>query len=120
LPSAAGMNDLFTGHRDQSAKNNFMTDAPWDDKKLEKVRNKLIRQAIDKNRISRGALIFDDTLLHKTGKETAYTGTFYDHCSSSYVYAQQIVTSHFVCRDFHVPLDFEIYQKAEQQETYAL
>ena len=53
--TVAGMNDLFTGHRDQSAKNNFMTDAPWDDKKLEKVRTELIRQAINKNRISKGA-----------------------------------------------------------------
>jgi len=114
--TVAAMNDLFTGHRDQSAKNNFMTDSPWDDKKLEAVRNELIRQAIKKNRISKGALIFDDTLLHKTGKDIAYTGTFYDHCSNSYVHAQQMVTSHFVCRDFHVPLDFEIYQKAEQMD----
>lgn len=109
-----GMNDLFRGRRDQSAKNNFMTDSPWDDEKIEEVRNKVIQEAVKKNRITQGACIFDDTFLHKTGKKIAYTGTYYDHSLGSYIHGQQIVTSHFACREFHVPLDFEIYQKEEQ------
>jgi SRSO17 transposase len=112
--TVSAMNDWFTGHRDQSAKNHFLTESGWDEQKLEKARNSLIMEEVKKRNVHSGALIFDDTLIHKTGKEIPDTGKFYDHGQGSYVHGQQIVTSQFACKYFHVPLDFEIYRKKEE------
>lgn len=111
--TVSAMNDWFTGHRDQSAKNHFLTESGWDEQKLEKARNSLILEELKKRNVHSGALICDDTLIHKTGKEIPDTGKFFDHSRGSYVHGQQIVTSQFACKHFHVPLDFEIYQKKE-------
>ena len=111
--TVSAMNDWFTGHRDSSAKNHFLTASEWDDEQMERVRNKIIQEALKKQQVHSGALIFDDTLIHKTGKEIPYTGTYFDHSTKSYVHGQQLLTSQFACKQFHVPLDFEIYRKKE-------
>src|SRR5271157_3507903 len=92
------MNDWFTGHRDQSAKNRFLTESGWDEEKLEKARNLLILEEVKKRNVRKSALIFDDTLIHKTGKEIPDTGKFFDHSQGSYVHGQQLVTSQFACK----------------------
>jgi hypothetical protein len=111
--TVSAINELFPGHCHQSVKNHFMTEAPWDDSALEAVRTETIREALLQKRVKSGALIFDDSLLHKTGKKIPFTGLHYDHCSKSFIFGQQLVTSHFACKHFHVPLDYEIYQRAE-------
>jgi len=111
--TVSAMNDWFTGHRDQSAKNHFLTDSQWDEEKLEKARNELILGEVKKRNVRSGAIAFDDTMIHKTGKNIPNTGKYFDHSLGCYVHGQPLVTSHFVCKHFHVPLDFEIYQKAQ-------
>jgi SRSO17 transposase len=106
-----GINDSFVCHRDQSAKNHFLTAADWPEDAVNRKRLGLIREVIDKDHIQDGQLVLDDSLAHKSGKKIDGVGWHYDHSQNKTVLGHQIVSTHYCCRSFHVPLDFAVYRK---------
>ena len=106
-----GINDSFVGHRDQSAKNHFLTASDWPEELVEQERLRLIREVIAKEHIQDGFLVIDDSLAHKSGKKIEGVGWHYDHSLKKTVLGHQIVSTHYYCRSFHLPLDFEVYRK---------
>src|SRR5208337_839064 len=66
--TVTAINNSFVGHNDQSALNNWLTESGWSDEKLEKARKELIKEEQKAKNLTRGVLILDDTLNHKTGK----------------------------------------------------
>jgi len=106
-----GINDSFVRHRDQSAKNHFLTAADWAEEAVEQQRLNLVREAIAKEHIKDGYLIVDDSLAHKSGKKIDGVGWHYDHSQKKSVLGHQIVSAHYYCRSFHLPLDFELYRR---------
>ena len=79
------------GHRDPSSLNRFFTRSPWPTGEVERRR---LQMALRRVR-GRGYLIWDDTLLHKTGKKIPGAAHLYDASEGRSVWAQQIVTTHF-------------------------
>lgn len=64
-----------------------------------------------------GVVAIDDTLLPKTGKKIPGAAKFWDHNTNSYVYAQCIVTSHYVDRDKDYPIYLKQYLKLGSPEA---
>lgn len=109
-----GINDHFINHSDQSAKNHFLTDSNWDDTKLTAKRLDLILEQCRIKQITDGLLVIDDTLAHKTGKQIEAVDWFWDHSNHQYTLGHQVVSSQFVTRDFHVPLESLLYRREEE------
>lgn len=110
------MNNLFYGHRDQSALNNFITDSTWSDEKFDRSRYRLILNGLSRSKkaYGEGLLLLDDTLSHKTGKHMEYAGKFFDHSEGKYMLAHDILTTHLVKGKLSIPLDLEVYRKFDQ------
>jgi len=108
----------FVGHNDQSALNNWLTDSPWSDEKLDKARKQLIKEQLNAQNIKNGALIIDDTLNHKTGKHMEGVNIHFDHAQGKTALGHQLVTSHLAAGKYSLPLDFELYQRNENQPDF--
>jgi SRSO17 transposase len=109
--TVTGINDAFIGHRDQSAKNHFLTAAQWSLDDIEQSRFALILDRVQRDHIQDGCLIIDDSISHKTGKHIDGVDWHYDHSEGKTVLGHQLVTTHYCCRSFHVPLYVEQYQR---------
>lgn len=109
--TVTGINDAFIGHRDQSAKNHFLTAANWSLDDIESSRFTLIQERVRRDHIQDEYLIIDDSISHKTGKHIEGVGWHYDHSEGKSVLGHQLVTTHYYCRSFHVPLYFEQFQR---------
>ena len=107
------INSHFLNHTDQSAKNHFLTDSNWDDTQLTAKRLDLILEQCQIKRINDGLLVIDDTLVHKTGEQIEAVDWFWDHSNHKYTLSHQVVSSQFVTKDFHVPIDGLLYRKEE-------
>lgn len=107
------INSHFMDHTDQSAKNHFLTDSGWDDQQLTDKRFDMILERCQEKRITEGLLVIDDTIAHKSGKQIGAVDWFWDHSNHTYTLGHQLVSSQFVTRDFHVPLDYRLYRKEE-------
>lgn len=109
--TVTGINDAFIGHRDQSAKNHFLTVAGWSLDAIEHSRFSLIQDRVQRDHIKDGCLIIDDSICHKTGKHIDGVAWHYDHSEGKPVLGHQLVTAHYYCRSFHVPLYMEQYHR---------
>lgn len=109
--TVTGINRCFVGHNDQSAKNHFITDSNWSDEEFEKCRVETMFEVIKKHHEKDGVLLIDDTLAHKTGKKIEGVGIHFDHSDRRYVLGHQPVTSHWVGKRTHFPVDIELYIK---------
>lgn len=109
--TVSGINDSFYGHRDQSAKNRFLNDSAWSEDQVDAVRLRLVAEQVQRQCVKDGCLIVDDSLAHKTGKKIEGVGYHYDHSQKKIVLGHQLVSTHYYCRSFHVPLHFEVYHK---------
>ena len=109
--TVSGINDHFLNHSDQSAKNHFLTDSNWDDRELTAKRLNLILEQCRIKQVTDGLLVIDDTLAHKTGEQIEAVDWFWDHSNHKYTLGHQVVSSQFVSKDFHVPIDCLLYRK---------
>jgi len=107
--TVTGINSLFVEHKDQSALNRFLTEAPWSETELNEARIRLLRQKLLPAQPTRGYLIIDDTLAHKTGKHMPGVGKFFDHSKHCYTLAQDVLTTFLVLGDAHFPVDLSLY-----------
>jgi len=112
--TVTGINDNFIDHTDSSCKNNFLTSSDWDDEKLTRERAKIIKEHIQKTKTKEGSLAIDDTLSHKTGKSIEGVDYFYDHREKKCALAHQMVTSQFIAKKYHLPLNWRLYEKQEK------
>ena len=92
--------DSFVCHNNQSALNNWLTDSPWSDEKIDKARKQLIKEQINAQNIKHGSLIIDDTLNHKTGKHMEGVNIHFDHAQGKTALGHQIVTSHLAAAKY--------------------
>jgi hypothetical protein len=115
--TVSAMNDLFYAHNDQSALNNFITDATWSDEELDEARYRVILEGLKRRKNDcegDGIFVMDDVLSHKTGKQIEYAGKFFDHAEGKYTHAHDILTTHLVKGRLSIPLDFRVYVKEEE------
>ena len=112
------INNAFVGHKDQSALNNWLTDSPWSDEKLEKARKELAKEELDAKNIKHGVLIVDDTINHKTGKHIEGVNIHFDHSEGKTTLGHQLVTTHLAAGKYSVPIDFELFQRDEGQSDF--
>jgi len=113
------MNELFYGHNDQSALNNFITDSTWSDDELGDARYRVILDGLKrraKDCEGDGILALDDTLSHKTGKHMEYVGYYFDRAEGKQTLAHDILTTHLIRGRLSIPLDAWVYLKKEQLE----
>jgi len=109
-----GINDIFFGHPDQSALNNFLTDSPWDDEELTRVGYGFVKIGLEERRLGGGIFIIDDTISHHVGKHMEGAGWHHDASEGKSVWGHQLVTSYYVKQWLSLPLDFRMYVKEEQ------
>ena len=112
-----GINDAFLGHPDQSALNHFITDSPWDESELTRVKYEFLRRELKHRGLEGGILIIDDTISHHVGKHMEGAGWHYDASEGKAVWGHQLVTSHYVRQWLSVPLGFRIYLKQDRSEA---
>lgn len=115
--TVSAMNELFYGHNDQSALNNFITDSTWSDDELDEARYRIILDGIErrpKDCEGDGIFALDDTLSHKSGKHMEFVGYYFDHTENRKTLSHDILTSHLVKGRLSIPLDAWVYLKEEQ------
>lgn len=102
------INDCF-GEKDQSSLNRFMTCSDWDEKEVEQVR---INQIKRKN-ISKGYMIVDPTMLHKTGKHMEKANYHYSGTTKGKEWGHLLVNSLFCNEEISFPINAEFYLRKE-------
>lgn len=102
---------------DQSSLNRFLTLYHWDEEELNLKRLESLQSLKEIRWRKNGVVAIDDTLLPKTGKKMPGAAKFWDHNTNSYVYAQCIVTSHYVDRDKDYPIYLKQYLKRGSPEA---
>jgi SRSO17 transposase len=98
------INDCFN-ECDQSSLNKFLTLSSWDKEEVEKIRMKQIKQL----NLSKGILIIDPTLLHKTGKHMEKANYHYDGLTKEKEWGHQLVHTIFTNGKNEFPLRGDIY-----------
>jgi len=116
--NVTAINNAFVGHRDQSALNNWLTDSPWADEKLEKARKELVKEELNSKNIKHAVLIVDDTINHKTGTHIEGVNIHFDHAEGKTTLGHQLVTTHLAAGKYSIPVDFELFQRDEGQPGF--
>ena len=116
--TVTAINNAFVGHNDQSALNNWLTDSPWSDEKLDKARKDLAKEELHARNIKHAVLIVDDTLNHKTGEHMEGVNIHFDHAEGKTTLGHQLVTTHLAAGKLSIPLDFELYQRNRGQPDF--
>jgi hypothetical protein len=116
--TVTAINNSFVDHNDQSALNNWLAQSGWSDEKIDKARKELIKEEQKAKNLTSGVLIVDDTLNHKTGKHMEGVNIHFDHAEGKTTLGHQLVTTHLVTGEFSVPVDFELYQRNEDQPDF--
>lgn len=116
--TVTAINNAFVGHNDQSALNNWLTDSPWSDEKIDHARKQLAKEELCAQNIKHAVLIVDDTLNHKTGKHIEGVNIHYDHAEGKTTLGHQIVTTHLAAAKYSIPLDFELFQRDQGQPDF--
>jgi SRSO17 transposase len=98
------INDCF-GEKDQSSLNKFLTLSSWDREDVEEIRMKQVK----KLNLSKGIIIIDPTLLHKTGKHMEKANYHYDGLTKEKEWGHQLVHSIFTDGKNEFPLRGDIY-----------
>ena len=105
------INALFLNKNDQSALNKFLTQASWDETKLNHRRVLFELERLNRRPISAaaGRLIIDDTLAHHTKCGMDGLAYLLDHTIGRNVWAHNVLTSYYVNRSDQFPIDFRLY-----------
>lgn len=108
------INDCFN-ECDQSSLNKFLTLSSWDREEVEEARIKQIK----KLNLSKGILVIDPTLLHKTGKHMEKANFHYDGLTKSKEWGHQLVHTLFTDGENNFPLRGDIYiRKTDADEEH--
>src|SRR4030042_4558911 len=105
------INDCF-GKKDQSSLNRFMTCSDWDEKEVEQTRMRQIK----KINLSKGFLIVDPTMLHKTGKKMEKANYHYSGTTKEKEWGHLLVNSFFTNDQISFPVNADIYLRKEDTD----
>ena len=105
------INDCF-GEKDQSSLNRFVTCSNWDEKEVEQIR---IGQ-IKKLNPSKGFLVVDPTMLHKTGKHMEKANYHYSGTTKKKEWGHLLVNSLFTNDEISFPVNADIYLRKEDTD----
>jgi len=102
------LNDMFTGHRDVSAKYRFMKESPWCVEKVMRRMLRLVRDRAGFLKPSRGFLVIDDVILHHDSdtKSMEQVDWSWDPNTETHVKGHVVVTAHWVTPHGHFPVAF--------------
>lgn len=108
--SVQALNDIFTGHRDASAKTRFMSESPWEFEKVMRRLMRLVRDRAGFTKPSRGYLVIDDVILHHDSDTEAMEQVdwVWDHAIRRFVKGHVLVTAHWVTPHGHYPVAFRV------------
>lgn len=109
--TVAAINHLFLNRNDQSSLNRFLTQAKWDEERLNECRVEYELTRLHRRPVSEtaGRLILDDTLAHHTHCSMDALAYLRDHTIGKNVWAHDVVTSYYVNRSDQFPVDFRLY-----------
>jgi SRSO17 transposase len=119
--TVTAINALFLNKNDQSSLNKFVTQASWDEDRLNRQRVQLELGRLHQRPISAqaGRLIVDDTMAHHTRCSMDALAYLHDHSLGHNVWAHNVVTSYYVNRSDQFPVNLRLYlqfnQKYEKQ-----
>jgi len=115
--TVAAINALFLDKNDQSALNKFMTQANWDEERVNRRRVSYELARLYRRPVSAeaGRLIIDDTLAHHTQCSIEGLAYLRDHKLKRNVWAHDIVTSYYVNRSDQFPVNFLFYHQFNQK-----
>lgn len=105
----ASMNSLFMDGLSSKAMNRFLTESDWDAQEANARRIQELQKHNETHWSKAGVAIFDDTLIHKTGKRIPGAYKFYDHSEGRFVHAQSIISLHYADQKTNYGLDYRIY-----------
>src|SRR3989344_3825298 len=99
--------------QDQSGLNRFLTEAEWDEQKLE---DRYIQKVLHVFGREKASLVIDDSLSKKTGKHIEEAQYHKDHSGNGYVFGHQIVTALVKVREKVFPLFPKLYSKKTESK----
>ena len=105
------INDCF-GEKDQSSLNRFMTCSNWNEKEVEEIRMNQIKV---KN-ISKGFMIVDPTMLHKTGKHMEKANYHYSGTTKEKEWGHLLINSLFCNEEISFPINADFYLRKEDAD----
>ena len=111
--SISSINAASVKKQNQSSLNRFLTEAEWDEQKLEDRYAKKAQHEFGREKAS---LVIDDSLSKKTGKHIEETQYHKDHSGKGYVFGHQIVTALVKVREKAFPLFPKLYSKKTQSK----
>lgn len=107
----------FVDAKDQSCLNRFMTEAKWDEKKLNELRLEWLQEDESTRYTKSGVIAVDNVLIDHTGKTIEDVGYFWDHADKRNVIAHDYLIANYVCKSRkHYPLEFRRFKKKIQCE----
>ncbi len=104
---------------DQSCLNRWMTEVPWDVKRLHEARLQWLQREPSPRFSAHGVMALDHTLIDHAGKRIEDVGWFGDHAGKRHVIAHDDLIANSVCTaGKHYALEFRRFRKQEDCQAH--
>jgi len=111
------INREFAQTTDQSCLNRWLTEAPWNVKRLNRLRLDWLQKDPSTGYSAQGVIALDNVLIDHDGKRIEDVGYFWDHAEERYKVAHDYLIANYVCTSGkHYPLDFKRFLQRERCE----
>jgi DDE superfamily endonuclease len=109
-----GINRLFVVEsRNQSSLNRLVTASPFSLEHLNQTRLEVLARFPGTRVKPKGVLSVDDTLLTHYGQDFEQIAKLFDHVTSTYVWAHDLVTLHYSDDDTDYPVLFQLWKPVD-------
>lgn len=117
-PNIAKISSWIYQGKDQSSLNRLLTKTDWDQQQINEARLKLLQKHPKTAWKETGVVCLDDTFSEKSGKKMEGAGWYKSHTGEKeYIFAHNLIYSHYVDTQVQYPLDFSLYIKAKELEA---
>jgi len=112
-----GINRLFVVEsRNQSSLNRLLTESPYSLESLNQARLDLLASLPGTQMKPKGVFSVDDTLLMHYGQDFEQIAKLFDHVSSTYVWAHNLVTIHYSDDETDYPVVFQLWEPVDVEK----
>jgi len=112
-----GINRLFVVEsRNQSSLNRLLTESPYSLESLNQARLDLLTSLPGTQMKPKGVFSVDDTLLMHYGQDFEQIAKLFDHVSSTYVWAHNLVTIHYSDDETDYPVVFQLWEPVDVEK----
>ena len=112
-----GINRLFViESRNQSSLNRLLTESPYSLESLNQARLDLLASLPGTQMKPKGVFSVDDTLLMHYGQDFEQIAKLFDHVSSTYVWAHNLVTIHYSDDETDYPVVFQLWEPVDVEK----